>query len=71
MPATGVYDTVKSTSSSMDDAYEHVIEYKPYGLSMLIVFTLKHIMDMSTYVFGGNKEHKNSALNVVDVASFS
>ena len=32
MPATGLYDTVKSTPSSMDDPYAHVIEYKSYLL---------------------------------------
>ena len=26
IPATGIYDTVKSTFSSMDDPYSHVLE---------------------------------------------
>ena len=28
MPATGVYYTVKSTPSNMDDSYEHFIDYR-------------------------------------------
>ena len=28
IPATDAYDTVKSTTSIMDDTYEHVIEYR-------------------------------------------
>ena len=38
---------------------------------MSVVFTLKDIMGRSIFVFGGNKERKNGALNVVDVAIFS
>ena len=34
IPATGVYDTVKSTPSSMYDPSAHVIEYISYWLSM-------------------------------------
>ena len=30
MPATGAYEAVKSTSSSMDDPYVHVPEYRSY-----------------------------------------
>ena len=30
MPATGAYDKVKSTPSSMDDPSAHVLYYKPY-----------------------------------------
>ena len=30
IPATGAYDTVKSTPSIMDDPYAHVLEYKSY-----------------------------------------
>ena len=38
---------------------------------MSVVFTLKYIMGLSIFVFGGNKEHKNGALNVVYVVIFS
>ena len=38
------------------------------GLSMSGVFTLKDILGMHIFVFGGNEEHKNGAPNVVDVA---
>ena len=68
MPATGAYDTVKSTTSSMNDQSENVLEYKAYWLSISVVFTLKDILGQSIFVFGGNKEYKNGALNVVDVA---
>ena len=68
MPSTGAYDTVKSTTSSMNDQYENVLEYKAYWLSISVVFTLKYILGPSIFVFGGNKEYKNGALNVVDVA---
>ena len=71
MPATGAYDKVKSAPSSMDDPSAHFIEYKLYWLSMSVVFTLKYILGLSIFVFGGNKERKNGALNVVDVAIFS
>ena len=55
----------------MDDTYAHVIEYNSYWLSMSVVFTLKHILGLSIFVFGGNKERKNGALNVLDVAILS
>ena len=38
---------------------------------MSVIFTLKDIMGMSIFLFGGNKERKNGVLNVVDVAIFS
>ena len=50
----------------MDYPYAHVLEYKSYWFSMSFVFTKKDIMGMSILVFGGNKDHKNGALNVVD-----
>ena len=65
---TGAYDTLKSTPLIMDDSYAHVLEYISYWLSMSVFFTLKDILGMSIFVFGGNKERKNGALNVVDVA---
>ena len=37
---------------------------------MSVVFTVKYIMGLSIFVFGGNKEHKNGALNVVDITIF-
>ena len=68
MPATGSYDTVKSNPSIMDDPSAHVMEYISYWLSVSVVFTLKDILGLSIFVFGGNKERKNGALNVVDFA---
>ena len=65
------YDTVKSNSSNMDDPSSHVLGYESYWLSMSVVFTLKDIMGMSIFVYGGNKERKNGALNVLDVEIFS
>ena len=34
-------------------------------------FILKDILGLSTLLFGGNKERKNGALNVLDVAILS
>ena len=70
MPATGEYDTVKSTPSITDYSYAHVLEYKSYVLSILVILYLKDILGLS-FLFGGNKECKNSALNVVVFAIFS
>ena len=55
----------------MDDTYENVLEYRSYWLSMPAFKNLKYILGLSIFVFGGNKERKNGALNVVDVAIFS
>ena len=55
----------------MDDTSSHVIEYRLYVFSMSFVFTLRGIMGLSIFVFGGNTERKKGALNVVDVAIFS
>ena len=38
---------------------------------MSVVFTLKYILGLSNFVFSGNKERRNGALNVGDVAIFS
>ena len=54
MPATGAYDTVKSTPSRMDYPYAHVLEYISYWLSISVVFTLKDILGLSIFVFGDN-----------------
>ena len=37
---------------------------------MSVVFTLKGILGLIIFVFGGNKERKNGAHNVVDVAIY-
>ena len=50
MPSTGVYDTVKSSPSIMDDPSAHVLECKSYLLSMSVVFTLKYILRRSIFV---------------------
>ena len=71
VPDAGAYDTMTSTPSSKDDNYAHVFEYKSYWFSILVVFTLKDILGLSIFLFGGNKEHKIGALNGVDVAIFS
>ena len=68
--ATCEYDIVKSTPSIMDDLSAHIREHVSYLLSMSVVFTLKYILSISIFVFGGNKERKNVALNVVDPAIF-
>ena len=71
MPSTDAYDTVKSTPSRMDYPYAHGMYYKSCLLSILVVFTLIDILGLSIFVFGGNKEHKNGTLNVVDFSIFS
>ena len=55
----------------MDDPSVYVLDYISYWLSISVVFTLKDILDLSIFVFGGNKERKNGATNVVDDAIFS
>ena len=62
---------MKSTTSSTNYPYSHVLEYISYWLSMSVVFTLKDIMGLSFFVSGGGKERKNGALKVVDVAILS
>ena len=42
-----------------------------YWFSMSVLFTLNDILYLSIFVFGGNKERKNGALDVVDDAIFS
>ena len=71
MPATGAYNTVKSTLSSMDDPSEHVLEYRSYWFSMSVFLTLKDILGLSIFVSGGSKERKNCALKVLDTTIFS
>ena len=58
MPYTGAYDKMRSTPSSMDDSYSHVLEYKYIDLSMSVILTLNDILGLSIFVFGGNKERK-------------
>ena len=38
---------------------------------MSVVFTLKYILGLSIFMFGGNKERKNDALNDLDADIFS
>ena len=38
---------------------------------MLVVFTLKDILDLSIFVYGSSEEIKHGALKVVDVEIFS
>ena len=38
---------------------------------MSVIFTLKDILGLSIFVFGGKKERKNGALNVVGISIFS
>ena len=71
MPATGAYNTVKSTLSSMDDPSEHVLEYRSYWFSMSVFLTLKDILGLSIFVSGGSKESKNGALDFMDADVFS
>ena len=51
MPATVAYDTVNPNLSSIDDPSAHVLNYISYGLSMLVVFSLKDILGLSIFVF--------------------
>ena len=55
MPAIDAYNTLKSTTSSMDDIYSHVLDYRSYWLSMSVVFNLTDIMGLSIFVSGGSK----------------
>ena len=55
----------------MDYPSGHFLEYKSYLVSMSVVFTVKYILGLSIFVFGGNKERKNGSLNVIDVETFS
>ena len=38
---------------------------------MPVLFTLKYILGVSIFVSGGNEEHKNGALNVVNYSMIS
>ena len=38
---------------------------------MSVVFTLNDILGLSIFVYGGNEERKNGALNIVDFYIFS
>ena len=71
MTATGSYDKVASTPSNMYDRSEHIFGYRSYWLKMSVVFTLNDILDLISFSFGGSKQRKNVALDVVDVAIFS
>ena len=55
IPDTGAYDTLKSTPSRMDDPSARVFDHKSYLLSMSVIFTLKYILGLSIFIFGGNK----------------
>ena len=70
IPANSLYDTVESTPSIIDDQFSHVLEYESCWFSISVVFTLKYILGLSIFVFGGNDESKNGSLNVVDIAIF-
>ena len=68
MPSACAQDKVKSTTSSMNYTYSHVLDYISYWLSMSVVFTLRDIMGLSIFVTYGGKERKNGSLEVVEVA---
>ena len=55
MPVTGAYDTVKSTTSSLDYTSANIFDYRSYWLSMSVVFTLKYILGLSIFLYGGSK----------------
>ena len=55
IPENGVYETAESTTSRMDDPYEHVMEYISYWFSMSVVFTLKDILGRSILVSGDSE----------------
>ena len=71
MPYTGSQDTVKSTTSSMDDPSANVLEYISYLFSTSVVFTLKDIMELGIFVSGGSDDRKNGAPKVLDITIFS
>ena len=71
MLATGVYDTLKSTTSIMDVLSAQVIEYISHCLSFYMVLTLKDISGRNILVSGDNKERLNGALKVVISSIFS
>ena len=71
VPATDAYETVESNISIMDEPYAQVLEYRAYLLSMYVVLNTKDILEISIFVFGGNKECLNGALEVVDSDYFS
>ena len=50
IPATGAYDTVKSTTSIMDDPSAHVLEYRSYRFVNVCFFHPK-IYSGSEYFF--------------------
>ena len=62
---------MRSTTSSTDDPYPHVLKYRSYWLSMYVVFTRKYILGPSIFVSSGSKERKNGALKVVHVSILS
>ena len=61
---TYLYDTLKSTPSSMDDPYEQFLECRSYWLSIYMVLTLNYILRRN-FLSGGNEERLNVALKVV------
>ena len=44
MLATGAYNTMKSTLTSMDYSSAEILEYRSNWLSIYVVFTLKYIL---------------------------
>ena len=62
---------LKSTNSSMDYPYAQVLEYRPYWLSISVVFDLKDILWCNHFVYDVNKERFNGTLKVVDFFIFS
>ena len=59
---------MQSTPSIMDNKSANVLEYRSYLLSMSVVFTIKDILRRSVFVSSSSKEHRNFALNVVELA---
>ena len=66
---TGAYETVKSTTSIIDDTSANALEYRSYLLSMSVVFTLNYILGRSIFLSGGSEERRNGPLNVVNLFS--
>ena len=69
MTETGAYETVKSTTSRIDDTSANALEYRSYLLSMSVVFTLNYILGRSIFLSGGSEERRNGPLNVVNFFS--
>ena len=54
----------------MDDPYAHVLEYRPYLLSIYVVLILNYILGRIIFVPGDNNKRSNGAPDVLDFSIF-